>query len=232
MRRVILAIVGTVAGLIVLLSFKTHSTNAAATPPAAISGTSSQASSPAATPRASSSGSGKKSPTASSSSSSAAATAMTVTGTAADTMYGPVQVQITVRNGKVTAAQAVQYPQDSARDQEINSYAIPVLNQEAVSAGSARIERGLRCDLHLRRLRHLAAERTGQGGRVRAPPASRALSARTSSFSRTGSQDLRLTPEVQWSARSLPFDHYATEYDELLRKGNSGIRSQKGRDPP
>ena len=138
MRRVILAIVGTVAGLIVLLSFKTHSPSAAATPPAAISGTSSQASTPAATP----SGSSKSSstPTASSSSSSAAPTVTTVTGSAADTMYGPVQVQITVKNGKVTAAQAVQYPQESPRDQEINSYAIPVLNQEAVSAGSAQID--------------------------------------------------------------------------------------------
>ena len=138
MRRVILAIVGTMAGLIVLLSFKTHSTSAAATPPAAISGTSSQASAPAATPSASSS-SGSP-PSASSSSGSAAATAKTVTGTAADTMYGPVQVQITVKNGKVTAAQAVQYPQGSPRDQEINSYAIPVLNQEAVSASSAQID--------------------------------------------------------------------------------------------
>jgi uncharacterized protein with FMN-binding domain len=55
-------------------------------------------------------------------------------------MYGPVEVQITVKNGKVTAAQAVQYPQDSPRDQQINSYAIPVLNQEAVSAGSAHID--------------------------------------------------------------------------------------------
>ena len=63
-----------------------------------------------------------------------------MTGTAADTIYGPVQVQITVKNGKVTAAQAVQYPQDSPRDQQINSYAIPVLNQEAVSASSASID--------------------------------------------------------------------------------------------
>jgi uncharacterized protein with FMN-binding domain len=62
-----------------------------------------------------------------------------VTGSIADTIYGPVEVQITVKNGKVTAAQAVQYPQESARDQEINSYAIPMLNQEAVSAGSASI---------------------------------------------------------------------------------------------
>jgi len=138
MRRVILAIVGTVAGLVVLLSFKTHSTSAVTTPPAAISGAGGQASASAATPSASgSSGSSRK---ASSSSGSAAGAATTVTGSAADTMYGPVQVQITVKNGKVTAAQAVQYPQESPRDQEINSYAIPVLNQEAVSAGSAQID--------------------------------------------------------------------------------------------
>jgi uncharacterized protein with FMN-binding domain len=138
MRRVILAIVGTVAGLVVLLSFKTHSTSAAATPPAAISGTGGQASAPTGSPSASSSSS--SSPSASKSPSSIAGAAKTVTGTAADTIYGPVQVQITVKDGKVTAAQAVQYPQGSPRDQQINSYAIPVLNQEAVSASSASID--------------------------------------------------------------------------------------------
>ena len=138
MRRVILAIVGTVAGLVVLLSFKTHSTSAAATPPAAISGTVGQASAPTGSPSASSSSS--SSPSASKSPSSIAGAAKVVTGTAADTIYGPVQVQITVKNGKVTAAQAVQYPQGSPRDQQINSYAIPVLNQEAVSVSSASID--------------------------------------------------------------------------------------------
>lgn len=139
MRRVILAIVGTAAGLVVLLSFKTHSTSAAATPPAAISGTSGQASASAA-PSTGSTSSASSSASASSSPASVTSAAKTVTGTAVDTIYGPVQVQITVKNGKVTAAQAVQYPQESARDQEINSYAIPMLNQEAVSAGSASID--------------------------------------------------------------------------------------------
>jgi len=138
MRRVVLAIVGTAAGLIVLLSFKTHSTSAAATPPAAISGSTSQTSAPAATPSASGSSNSSRSTT--SSSGSAAGAARTVTGSIADTIYGPVEVQITVKNGKVTAAQAVQYPQDSPRDQQINSYAVPVLNQEAASAGSAHID--------------------------------------------------------------------------------------------
>lgn len=138
MRRVILAIVGTVAGLVVLLSFKTHSTSAVTTPPAAISGAGGQGSASAAAPSAS--GSSASSHKASGSSGSAAGAATTVTGSAVDTMYGPVQVQITVKNGKLTAAQAVVYPQDTSRDQEINSYAIPVLNQEAVSAGSAQID--------------------------------------------------------------------------------------------
>ena len=139
MRRVILAIVGTIAGLVALLSFKTHSTSAAAAPPTAISGTSGQASSPAATPSASGSGT-SSSPSTSSSSGSSASAATTVTGTAADTVYGAVQVKITVKNGKVTAAQAVEYPEESPRDEQINSYAVPVLNQETVTAGSASID--------------------------------------------------------------------------------------------
>ncbi|HEX9041548.1 MAG TPA: FMN-binding protein [Trebonia sp.] len=139
MRRVILAIVGTVAGLVVLLSFKTHSLSAAATPPAAISGANGQASSPAAAPGASSSASGTKS-SASGGSTASGTAAKTVTGTAVDTIYGPVQVQITVRNGKITAAQAIEYPQGSPRDYQINSYAVPMLNQETVSASSASID--------------------------------------------------------------------------------------------
>jgi uncharacterized protein with FMN-binding domain len=67
-------------------------------------------------------------------------TTKTVTGSAADTRYGPVQVQITVTNGKITSASAIEYPQNDPRDQQINAYAIPVLNQEAVQAGSASID--------------------------------------------------------------------------------------------
>jgi uncharacterized protein with FMN-binding domain len=51
-----------------------------------------------------------------------------------------VQVEVTVTNGKITAAQATQVPNGNGRDQEINSYAVPVLNQEAVQAQSAQID--------------------------------------------------------------------------------------------
>ncbi|MDT4910958.1 MAG: hypothetical protein QOC66_86 [Pseudonocardiales bacterium] len=130
MRRVALALFSTITGLVILLDFKTHS---ASTIPAAVStagpstrtGTGS-----AATPAAGS--------TASSSSSSSGT--KTVTGDSVDTQWGPVQVEITLSNGKVTKANAVVYPTQNPRDQEINAYAIPALNQEAVSAGSAQID--------------------------------------------------------------------------------------------
>jgi uncharacterized protein with FMN-binding domain len=64
----------------------------------------------------------------------------TFTGNAADTRYGPVQVQITVAGGKITDAQAVQYPQESGRDVRINSSAVPELNQETLQAQSAQID--------------------------------------------------------------------------------------------
>lgn len=66
--------------------------------------------------------------------------AVTVNGAAYDTRYGPVQVQITVRAGRITRSDAIEYPTQDRRDREINSYAIPQLNQEAVDAQSAQID--------------------------------------------------------------------------------------------
>ena len=66
--------------------------------------------------------------------------ATTVNGAAASTRYGPVQVQIVVTAGKVVSAQAVLYPTQDHRDQEINGYAVPILNQEAVDSQSAHVD--------------------------------------------------------------------------------------------
>jgi uncharacterized protein with FMN-binding domain len=137
MRRVILAIAATAAALVLLLSFKTHTQSAApGTSPAAALGRpapGSGTSSGAPAPSASSAG-----PV--SASSGPASPGRTVTGQAFPTIYGPVQVRITVAGGRITAATAVQYPQESPRDYQINSYAIPQLNSEAVAAGSAKID--------------------------------------------------------------------------------------------
>ncbi|MGH1525577.1 FMN-binding protein [Leifsonia sp. L25] len=69
-----------------------------------------------------------------------AAATKTVTGTAVDTRYGPVQVKVTFEGTKITAIDAIQYPTESGRDQEINSQAIPMLQQEAMASQSAKID--------------------------------------------------------------------------------------------
>ena len=128
MRRAIVTFAATVVGLVLLLSFKTHSTaTTLTTPPAALANPAGSAS----TGSGGGSGSG---------SGGSASGSTTVTGDAVDTQFGPVQVKITITNGQLTAADAVEYPTERSRDIEINSYAIPQLNQEAVAAKSAQID--------------------------------------------------------------------------------------------
>lgn len=128
-KRVLLAFVSTVTGLVMLLSFKTHSiaaTTSAASriaPPSVVTTQSGTATTPTTTPTA-----------------AAGATTKTVTGSSVDTRYGPVQVQIVITNGKIISATAVQYPNGNSRDQEINSYAVPTLQQESVQANKANID--------------------------------------------------------------------------------------------
>lgn len=76
----------------------------------------------------------------SSGSSGTSAAAKTYAGDAVMTRYGNVQVQITVKDGKITAAEVLQVPWNDRHDQMINSAAVPVYNQEAVSAQSAQID--------------------------------------------------------------------------------------------
>ncbi|MER8223955.1 FMN-binding protein [Streptomyces sp. NPDC094143] len=62
-----------------------------------------------------------------------------VTGDAAQTQYGPVQVRVTMSNGKITKAEAVRTPEGGRSDQ-ITANAVPRLNQAAVAAQSADID--------------------------------------------------------------------------------------------
>ena len=185
MRRAVLTLSGTVAGLAALFSFRTHVPGvtpvAAASTPAGLS-----VSAPPRTPAASSSPSAsvsktakKTAPKASSSptapamttsaapastpakttpttahpttapstkapsspkptvskSTAPAAPSGTFTGPDESTNYGPVQVQITVSDGKITNANG----QDEGGS-SIGQNAIPQLNQEAVQAQSANIQ--------------------------------------------------------------------------------------------
>jgi uncharacterized protein with FMN-binding domain len=69
-----------------------------------------------------------------------AATTRTINGAAADTRYGPVQVQIKVSGSRIVSSNAIVYPTSERRDREINDYAVPQLNDETVQAQSANID--------------------------------------------------------------------------------------------
>jgi uncharacterized protein with FMN-binding domain len=136
---VILALVSTIAGLVLLLGFKTQSASSTASKPASIAPSGTGSSPSSASPSSSSSASGGSSSSNGGSPAQASGT-KTVTGESADTRWGPVQVKITVTNGKITSAEAVDYPQNNPRDMEINSWAIPQLQQETITANSANID--------------------------------------------------------------------------------------------
>jgi|SRR5690349_4056096 uncharacterized protein with FMN-binding domain len=131
MRRVVLAVTGTIAGLVALLSFKSHSPSV---PVAATTGT----------------GGG------SSSSSSSSATTVpgefrsvagpltagetTITGKVGNTVYGPVQVQLVVKSGKIVKVAILEQPMNTIHDIQIGEFAFPRLISETLAAQSAKID--------------------------------------------------------------------------------------------
>ena len=153
MRRAIVAGTATVSGIVLLLGLKPHGSGSAlgASSFSIGSGPSAGAAAPTtsvpATGNASSgSGSGGGQSSASSAATKSAPSTpansgtKTVTGDAADTRYGPVQLQVTFSGKKISSINVLEYPTESFRDQQINSYALPILNQEAMSAQSAHID--------------------------------------------------------------------------------------------
>ncbi|MFE2280826.1 FMN-binding protein [Streptomyces sp. NPDC059454] len=117
-RRAVLATAATVSGIVLLLSLKPASDPGSA---AAAGG--------AAPPAAAQSPQGGAQPIGNG----------TVTGDAARTQYGAVQVRLTVSGGRITKAEAVQAPKGGQSDQ-ITSRSVPRLNQAAVTAQSAEID--------------------------------------------------------------------------------------------
>jgi uncharacterized protein with FMN-binding domain len=58
----------------------------------------------------------------------------------ADAQWGVVQVQVVIQNGKIINVQFLQYPNERNRSVEINSYADPILVNEAIQAQSAKVD--------------------------------------------------------------------------------------------
>ena len=136
MRRITTWLLSTISALVLLFSYHT-STNASASVAASVIAESDAASE--------SSESGTKDPGTggsgtTDSGTTAAPSGGTYTGDAVQTRFGPVQVEITVENGAITASEVTQVPWNDRKDQEINGRAVPVLNAEAVDAQSADID--------------------------------------------------------------------------------------------
>jgi uncharacterized protein with FMN-binding domain len=110
MRRAVLAVVMTVAGLVALLSFKTHpGVQGADGEPVR------QAPPLLAGERA-------------------------VTGNTVSTVYGPVQVQAVLRTSTIVGVTILRRPAETSMDLQIGQYAFPRLIGETLIAQSARID--------------------------------------------------------------------------------------------
>ena len=60
-------------------------------------------------------------------------------GSAENAFYGNVQVQAVIKGGKITGRPVPELPERPKTSQEINSRAIPVLQQETIAAQSAGV---------------------------------------------------------------------------------------------
>ena len=138
MRRVILAVTGTIAGLVALLSFKSHVPSApVAATTGGTGGTSSSSSS------ASGGGQTEVVPGAFPQGSIARnlpAGETAVDGKVASTSYGPVQIQLIKRAGKIVKVAVLVQPTNTLHDVQIGEFAFPKLISETLAAQNGKID--------------------------------------------------------------------------------------------
>jgi uncharacterized protein with FMN-binding domain len=149
MRRGIAALFATVAGLALLLGYKTSPGTASrqfATAPAPTASSTVPAGAgrlPPATapppPGPTTTEPASPSTTVAPAGSGAGASG-TFTGPVVNTRYGPVQVQVTLSNGRLTDVQADELPVDRSRSAALSDRAAPVLRSEALASQGARID--------------------------------------------------------------------------------------------
>jgi uncharacterized protein with FMN-binding domain len=111
MRRAVVALVVTVAAVIALVSYRTHSPRHVAERPAA-----------------------KSRPL-----QRVPPGARAATGVAISTPYTTIQVRAFVRHGRLVYVREVLVANDNAHTKALNDRAIPILHEEALRAGSAHI---------------------------------------------------------------------------------------------
>lgn len=62
------------------------------------------------------------------------------TGSSVSTEYGPVQVEISIVESRITAVSAIDFPSSDPRSDQINATAIPALEEQTLAAQSAAID--------------------------------------------------------------------------------------------
>jgi uncharacterized protein with FMN-binding domain len=139
------ALVATVIGLVLLVSFHTPDDSASSTganPPVADIGLATPT--PTSNPRATaqSGRGGNVTPTTEPPQPTAtpASGKQVVDGPEVDNPYGPVQVEITLQGRRMVDAQALQLPSDRRFSRQISDYVGPILRQEALKAQNANID--------------------------------------------------------------------------------------------
>ena len=146
MRRIALFVLSTLSTMVLLFGYSTSSSGPLATsaptsiqsgPITSSSGSTSESASGSTSSGSTSSGSSSSGGTASGSGSPGSTD---VTGSVADTQWGPVQVRLTLTGGTISKVTVLQYPSGNGKDQEINDYALPILTKETVDAQSAQID--------------------------------------------------------------------------------------------
>ena len=141
MRRVILTVAGTIAGLVALLSFRSHVPSA---PVAATAGGSggTAASSPSSS---SSSGSGQTEVVPGAFPQGSIARNLppgetAVAGKVASTSYGPVQIQLIKKDTKIVKVAVLVQPTNTLHDVQIGEFAFPKLISETLAAQNGKID--------------------------------------------------------------------------------------------
>jgi uncharacterized protein with FMN-binding domain len=127
MIKVVLSLVSTAAGLVLLLSFKSHSAGAPR-PALAEPGT---RSTPTATPGGRTGARHKKHP---------AGRSGTFTGGPIDTPYGTMQVAAVISGGRLVNVRVLRQTDVGGRSSQIDASALPILKSEALAAHGANID--------------------------------------------------------------------------------------------
>jgi hypothetical protein len=151
MKRITFWALSTLSAVVLMFGYHTSTSGSLSTTPPVISSSTQPGSTGTATTGNGASGSGSSgggtgsgtgSGTAGSSAGSngTGTSTTTVTGNVANTEWGPVQVQLAVQSGTISQVSVLQYPSGNSRDDQINSYALPILVNETVRAQSAQID--------------------------------------------------------------------------------------------